>query len=74
MTKRSRVFNLLSRCLLTICLIITLVCASALDAQTSSSAPTVPGRYTPAAEPKAVTIHGNARFTVLTPQLIRIDP
>ncbi len=55
------------------CLIITLVSARALDAQTSRSAPTVPGRYTPAAEPKAVTIHGNARFTVLTPQLIRME-
>lgn len=83
MTKRSRVFNLLSQspgvnssfnhCLLTICLIITLLSASALDAQTSRSAPTVSGRYTPAAEPKAVTIHGNARFTVLTPQLIRME-
>ena len=33
----------------------------------------VPGRYDPVADPRAVVIAGNARFTVLTPQLIRME-
>ncbi len=33
----------------------------------------VPGRYDPVADPRAVVIAGHARFTVLTPQLIRME-
>lgn len=33
----------------------------------------VPGRYNPVADPHAVGVLGNARFTVLTPQLIRME-
>jgi len=43
-----------------------------LHAQTPDNA-SVPGLYTPVADPKAVTTRGNARFTVLTPQLIRME-
>src|ERR1700741_136833 len=32
-----------------------------------------PGLYDPVADPKAVVRIGNARFTVLTPQLIRME-
>jgi len=61
--------------LLTTCLIVTLVVSPAgpLAAQTAVSASSLPGVYTPAADPKAAVIHGNARFTVLTPQLIRME-
>jgi len=45
----------------------------ATAAQTSSGASSIPGVYTPTADPKAAVIHGNARFTVLTPQLIRME-
>jgi alpha-glucosidase len=41
-----------------------------LAAQTSTS---IPDRYTPTADPKSVTVLRNARFTVLTPQLIRME-
>ena len=43
----------------------------ALATQTVPSA--APGVYTPAADPKAIVIAGHARFTVLTPQLIRME-
>jgi alpha-glucosidase (family GH31 glycosyl hydrolase) len=42
------------------------------DDSSSSSQPT-PGLYDPVANPKAVVILGHARFTVLTPQLIRME-
>ena len=32
-----------------------------------------PGRYDPVADPRAVVTTGHARFTVLTPQLIRME-
>jgi alpha-glucosidase (family GH31 glycosyl hydrolase) len=82
MTKRSRAFpqplfsnSFFNIFLLAMCLILTFVSASARAsaAQTPSGASDVPGLYTPAADPKAVIIHGNARFTVLTPQLIRME-
>ena len=44
-----------------------------LEAQTAVPAPPVPGRYTPAADPKAVIVDGNARFTILTPRLVRME-
>jgi len=47
--------------------------APALDLQTSSGAPTLPGNYTPTADPKAIVMRGHARFTVLTPQLMRME-
>jgi len=40
---------------------------------TSSNAAALPGLYEPVADPKAVVVWGNARFTVLTPQLIRME-
>src|SRR5580693_2088547 len=32
-----------------------------------------PGRYDPVADPRAVVTTGHARFTILTPQLIRME-
>ena len=43
--------------------------AAAMAAEASS----VPAADNPVADPKAVVIFGNARFTVLTPQLIRME-
>src|ERR1022692_466548 len=61
--------------LLTTCLIVTFASATAraTPVQPSSGASNVPGVYTPTADPKAVVIHGNARFSVLTAQLIRME-
>ena len=39
----------------------------------SPTAPETPNLYDPVADPKAVVLAGNARFTVLTPQLIRME-
>jgi hypothetical protein len=39
----------------------------------SSTARPAPGLYNPVANPKAVVIVGHARFTVLTPQMIRME-
>ena len=39
----------------------------------SSSAQPTPGLYNPVANPKAVVILGHARFTVLTPEMIRME-
>src|SRR5580704_7662038 len=38
-----------------------------------AAAADAPGRYDPAADPCAVVTTGHARFTVLTPQLIRME-
>ena len=57
------------------CLTVTLG-SPVVRAQTAdvlSSAATIPGVYNPVADPKAVVTKGNARFTVLTPQLIRME-
>ena len=61
--------------LLTTCLIVTFASATARAnaAEATSGASNVHGVYTPTADPKAAVIHGNARFTVLTPQLIRME-
>jgi alpha-glucosidase (family GH31 glycosyl hydrolase) len=37
------------------------------------SAAVAPNRYDPVADPRAVVLAGSARFTVLTPQLIRLE-
>ncbi|HET9100022.1 MAG TPA: hypothetical protein VFN62_06495, partial [Acidobacteriaceae bacterium] len=39
----------------------------------SSTAQPTPGLYNPVANPKAVVILGHARFTVLTPEMIRME-
>jgi len=61
---------------LTVCFALGLSSFSAL-AQSDSKAEThpiaVPGRYDPVADPRAIVTLGNARFTVLTPQLIRME-
>ena len=44
-----------------------------LLAHCRTAAANVPGRYHPVADPRAVVIAGHARFTVLTPQLIRLE-
>jgi len=59
--------------LLVTCLMVAFASTRATAAQTSSGASSIPGVYTPTADPKAAVIHGNARFTVLTPQLIRME-
>ena len=46
---------------------------SAPAAVATSSAQSVPPADNPVADPKAVVTLGNARFTVLTPQLIRME-
>ncbi len=49
--------------------------AQAVPAAEPSAAPVVslPGLYNPVADPNAVVTAGNARFTVLTPRLIRME-
>ncbi len=41
--------------------------------QSSGNEPAVPGVYNPVADPKAIVRAGGARFTILTPQLIRME-
>jgi alpha-glucosidase len=48
-------------------------CAVVVAAQTAPAVDSLPGLYDPVADPKAVVTAGNARFTVLTPQLIRME-
>jgi alpha-glucosidase (family GH31 glycosyl hydrolase) len=40
---------------------------------TAIPAATVPGRFDPVADPRAIVILGHTRFTILTPQLIRME-
>src|SRR5580704_12515381 len=40
---------------------------------TPVAAADTPGRYDPVADPRAVVTTGHARFTILTPQLIRME-
>jgi alpha-glucosidase (family GH31 glycosyl hydrolase) len=82
MTKSKRAFVLLllspvvkstfKLLLLTICLVVPGY-AQPSHSQPSDPASKIPGLYTPAADPKAAVVHGKARFTVLTPQLIRME-
>jgi len=66
--------------------ICVLACGSQARAQHSAAPPTAskpaaianqhvspPGLYDPIADPRAVVTLGNARFTVLTPQLLRME-
>src|SRR5215469_3603772 len=46
---------------------------SALDSPASQAQTYPPDRYDPIADPRAVVRVGYARFTVLTPQLIRME-
>jgi alpha-glucosidase (family GH31 glycosyl hydrolase) len=85
MTKRSSalhpppipVSNLISYSFLfVICLVVigsASIAALAQDMQASGGESSIPGLYNPVADPKASVNHGNARFTVLTPQLIRME-
>jgi len=56
----------LTRVLLTACVVSVLANASRAQANP-------PGREDPVADPRAMVTAGNARFTVLTPQLIRME-
>jgi len=47
--------------------------AAAQPAPANSAVVSLPGVYDPVADPKAIVTVGNARFTVLTPQLIRME-
>jgi alpha-glucosidase (family GH31 glycosyl hydrolase) len=85
MTKRSRALladalppalnSSVSILLVTTCVVMAFAAATARasEAQTSAGAANTPGLYAPVADPKAVVAHGNARFTILTPQLIRME-
>lgn len=53
--------------------IIAILFAAALWSIPASATTNVPGRYDPVADPQAVVVVGHARFTVLTPQLIRME-
>ena len=46
---------------------------AAREAGSVSQSPLLPGLYDPVADPKAIVTVGNARFTVLTPRLIRME-
>ena len=63
-------------CLLALILVIA-SCTTVAGAQnpptTDSAVVSLPGLYDPVADPKAVVTVGHARFTVLTPQLIRME-
>src|SRR5215470_4859606 len=66
-----------SRLLLALCLFIGLGRQAAAQAPAVADHPkgtiVQPGLYEPAADPKAIVTLGRARFTVLTPQLIRME-
>jgi alpha-glucosidase (family GH31 glycosyl hydrolase) len=49
------------------------VAAVLMPAFAASAATSPPGRYDPVADPHAIVTDGNARFTLLTPQLIRLE-
>lgn len=53
--------------------LVAFVFAPPVFAQTAGAGSKIPGLYTPTADSKAVTVVGKARFTVLTPQLIRME-
>ena len=44
-----------------------------LLSRSAIAASNAPGRYDPVADPRAIVIAGHARFTVLTPQLVRME-
>ena len=47
--------------------------ARAQYVEIASGASAIPGVHNPVANPEAIVTHGNARFTVLTPQLLRME-
>ncbi len=55
------------------CSFLAVICAVFLAAITTSAATNPPGRYDPVADPHAIVTAGHARFTILTPQLIRME-
>ena len=57
-----------------LCVLLSLlICCVFASAQQAKPAPSLPGLYNPVADPAAVVVLGNARFTVLTPQMIRME-
>jgi len=57
-------------------LLLGLLCSPAraqVASSAAASAPAQPNLYDPVADPKATVVAGHARFTVLTPQLIRME-
>src|SRR6185312_10174721 len=50
-----------------------LFCCAFASPQQGKPALSLPGLYNPVADPAAVVVLGNARFTVLTPQMIRLE-
>src|SRR5690348_12854649 len=57
-----------------LCVLLSLfLCCATASAQQSKPALSLPGLYNPVADPAAVVVLGNARFTVLTPQMIRME-
>ncbi|HLV93954.1 MAG TPA: TIM-barrel domain-containing protein [Candidatus Acidoferrales bacterium] len=55
------------------CSFLAVICAAFLAAITTSATTNPPGRYDPVADPHAIVTAGHARFTILTPQLIRME-
>lgn len=55
-------------------LLLTLI-TPAILASKAIAAPsdTPPGKYDPVADPRAIVVAGHARFTVLTPQMVRLE-
>src|SRR5215470_14361748 len=58
-------------CCVTI-LLVSLVAVAPLSGQAAGTV-SVPGLYNPVADPKAVVVRDHARFTILTPQLVRME-
>ncbi len=55
------------------CLLLSAIAFSSFAQTPKPEAAAPEGSYNPMADPKAVVTQGNARFTVLTPQLIRME-
>ena len=68
-TRKACLLACRSLCVL-LSLLLSCVFASAQQAKPATS---LPGLYNPVADPAAVVVLGNARFTVLTPQMIRME-
>ena len=56
-----------------LCSSLFILVAIFLAAGAARAATNPPGLYNPVADPRAVVIDGHARFTILTPQLIRME-
>jgi len=56
-----------------LCSLLLILAAIILAAGAAPAATNPPGHYNPVADPRAVVIDGHARFTILTPQLIRVE-